>query len=411
MRVVELDEAVRLAEAVQAVGTEPRVVTSGNFATPLPLLEAIAAELPAFRLHLLNPQRGLPLHDGVVPETMFVGPGFRGHPRLAYVPSRLSLAPRLFSSTLPPDVVVIHTTLPREGMVSLGTEVNVLPAAIEAVRARGGLVLAQLNPLMPWTFGDALVPVEHIDAGVEVEQKLAVHVPSPPDQTSAHIGAQVAAAIGDGATIQAGIGAVPDATVAGLIDRRGLRVWTEMFSDGILALEQAGALDPDAPINTSFVFGSEELYAWLDGNERVVLRRTEVTNAPARIAEQRMMTSVNTALQIDLFGQANASRIRARIYSGFGGQTDFTVGALQSPGGQAFMALRSWHPKADCSTIVPLVDEPVTSFQHTAVVTEQGVARIAGLDERTQARNLIEHAAHPDVRDELREEARALGLA
>jgi acyl-CoA hydrolase len=410
MRVVELEEAVRLAEAVQAVGSEPRVVTSGNFATPLPLLEAIAAELPAFRLHLLNPQRGLPLHDGVVPETMFVGPGFRGHPRLAYVPSRLSLAPRLFASTLPPDIVLIHTTLPRDGMVSLGTEVNVLPAAIEAVRARGGLVLAQLNPLMPWTFGDALVPVEHIDAGVEVEQKLAVHVPSPPDHTSAHIGAQVAAAIGDGATIQAGIGAVPDATVAGLIDRRGLRVWTEMFSDGILALEQAGALDADAPINTSFVFGSEELYAWLDGNERVVLRRTEVTNSPARIAEQRMMTSVNTALQIDLFGQANASRIRARIYSGFGGQTDFTVGALQSPGGQAFMALRSWHPKADCSTIVPLVDEPVTSFQHSAVVTEQGVARIAGLDERTQARNLIEHAAHPDVRDELREEARALGL-
>ena len=410
MRVVELEEAVRLAEAVQGVAGEPRVVCSGNFATPLPLLEAIAKALPAFRMHLLNPQRGLPIHDGVIPETMFVGPGFRGHPRLAYVPSRLSLAPRLFSTTLPPDIVVVHTTLPRDGMVSLGTEVNVLPAAIEAARARGGLVLAQLNPLMPWTFGDALVPLDQIDAGVEIEQQLAVHTPTPPDHTSAHIGAQVAAAIGDGATIQAGIGAVPDATVGGLVDRRGLRVWTEMFSDGILALERAGSLDPDAPLSTSFVFGSAELYEWLDRNERVQLRRTEVTNSPARIAEQRMMTSVNTALQIDLFGQANASRIRARIYSGFGGQTDFTVGALQSNGGQAFMALRSWHPKADCSTIVPLVDEPVTSFQHSAVVTEQGVAKIAGLDERTQARNLIEHAAHPDVREELREEARALGL-
>ena len=410
MRVVELEEAVRLAEAVQGVNGEPRVVCSGNFATPLPLLEAIAKALPAFRMHLLNPQRGLPIHDGVIPETMFVGPGFRGHPRLAYVPSRLSLAPRLFSTTLPPDIVVVHTTLPRDGMVSLGTEVNVLPAAIEAARARGGLVLAQLNPLMPWTFGDALVPLDQIDAGVEIEQQLAVHTPTPPDHTSAHIGAQVAAAIGDGATIQAGIGAVPDATVGGLVDRRGLRVWTEMFSDGILALERAGSLDPDAPLNTSFVFGSAELYEWLDRNERVQLRRTEVTNSPARIAEQRMMTSVNTALQIDLFGQANASRIRARIYSGFGGQTDFTVGALQSKGGQAFMALRSWHPKADCSTIVPLVDEPVTSFQHSAVVTEQGVAKIAGLDERTQARNLIEHAAHPEVREELREEARALGL-
>lgn len=411
MRVVELEEAVRLAAAVQSTAPQPRVVTSGNFASPLPLLEAIAAALPSFRLHLLNAQRGLPIHDGVIPETTFVGPGFRGHPRLAYVPSRLSLAPRLFATTLPPDVVVIHTTLPRNGVVSLGTEVNVLPAALEAVRARGGLVLAQLNPLMPWTFGDALVPVDDIDAGVEIEQQLAVHTPVPPDETAAHIGAQVAAAIGDGATIQAGIGAVPDATVAGLVQRRGLRVWTEMFSDGILALERAGALDQEAPLSTSFVFGSAELYEWLDGNDRVLLRRTEVTNSPARIAEQRQMTSVNTALQIDLFGQANASRIQGRIYSGFGGQTDFTVGALQSDGGQAFMALRSWHPKADCSTIVPLVDEPVTSFQHSAVVTEQGVARIAGLDERAQARNLIEHAAHPRVRDELREEARALGLA
>jgi acyl-CoA hydrolase len=295
-------------------------------------------------------------------------------------------------------------------MVSLGTEVNVLPAAVDAVRARGGLVLAQLNPLMPWTSGDALLPLDAIDAGVEAEQHLAVHDPVAPDATSRQIGERVASAIGDGATIQAGIGAVPDATVAGLASRRGLRVWTEMFSDGILALERAGALDPDAALTTSFVFGSAELYDWLDGTERVVLRRTEVTNSPATIADQRQMISVNTALQVDLFGQANASRIGARIYSGFGGQTDFTVGALQSEGGQAFMALRSWHPKADCSTIVPLLDEPVTSFQHSAVVTEHGSANVQGCDERTQARNLIEEAAHPDVREELREEAHALGL-
>ena len=122
------------------------------------------------------------------------------------------------------------------------------------------------------------------------------------------------------------------------------------------------------------------------------------------------MTSINTALQVDLFGQANASRINARIHSGFGGQTDFIVGALHSVGGQALMALRSWHPKADVSTIVAMVDEPVTSFQPTAVVTEQGVAEIFGYDERAQARHLIEQAAHPSVRDDLWEEADALGL-
>jgi acyl-CoA hydrolase len=123
------------------------------------------------------------------------------------------------------------------------------------------------------------------------------------------------------------------------------------------------------------------------------------------------MTSINTALEVDLFGQANASRIDARIHSGFGGQTDFIVGALHSAGGQSIMALRSWHPKADVSTIVPMVDEPVTSFQASAIVTEQGVAPLFGHSERDQARHLIELAAHPRVRDELWEEAHHLGLA
>jgi acyl-CoA hydrolase len=184
-----------------------------------------------------------------------------------------------------------------------------------------------------------------------------------------------------------------------------------MFSDGILPLEREGALDPDTPLTASFLFGSDELYRWVDRNPRVLMLRTETTNAPALIARNPLMVSVNTALQVDLFAQANASRIKARIFSGFGGQTDFIVGAVHSAGGQSFMALRSWHPKADVSTIIPLVDEPVTSFQPTAVITEQGVADIWGQDERSQARHLIEHAAHPRVREELWEEAHALGLA
>ncbi len=409
MRTESIEGAAR---AVSALGLlQPRIVTSGNFASPVTVLAAVLAELPQARLHALNAQLDLPVHDGVVPETTFVGPGFRRHPRLSYVPCRLSMVPRLFHGPLPPDVVVVHTTTPRRGRVSLGVEVNVLPAAIEAARARGALVVAQLNPRMPWTFGDAEVDVADIDLGVEVDVPLRTHLPTAPGDDARAIGALVAAQVGDGSTLQAGIGEVPDATVAGVAGRRGLRVWTEMFSDGVLALERAGSLDPDVPLTTSFVFGSDELYAWLDGNARVRMSRTEVTNAPAVIARQPRMTSVNTALQVDLFDQANASRIGARIHSGFGGQTDFTVGASHSPGGQAFLALRSWHPRADVSTIVPLVDEPVTSFQHTAVVTEQGIAWMWGRDERTQARHLIEHAAHPSVRDDLWEEASALGLA
>jgi acyl-CoA hydrolase len=203
---------------------------------------------------------------------------------------------------------------------------------------------------------------------------------------------------------------VPDAALAGLAERHGLRVWTEMFSDGVLALERAGVLDAGTPLSASFMVGSRELYAWLDRNERVVLRRTEVANDPAVIARQPGMTSINTALHVDLFGQVNASRVGERLHSGFGGATDFLVGALHADGGQALVALRSWHPKADVSAVVPLLDQPTTSFQPTAVVTEHGTAPVWGHDERQQARCLIEEAAHPRVREELREEARYLGL-
>jgi acyl-CoA hydrolase len=334
----------------------------------------------------------------------------RKSPRLSYVPSRLSMVPTLFGTRLRPDAVVLHTTPPRDGKVSLGVEVNVLPSAVEAVRSQGGIVIAQVNRQMPWTYGDAVLDLDLVDVVVEADD-LLLHAPvAAIDEASATIGRLVAGRVSDGATLQAGIGAVPDATLHGVVARRGLRVWTEMFSDSVLALERAGALDPDVPICASFLFGSAELLDWVDGNERVRMRRTEVTNSPALIARNPSMVSVNTALQVDLFAQANAARINARIYSGFGGQTDFIVGAMHSAGGQAFIALRSWHPKADCSTIVPLVDEPVTSFQMTAVVTEQGVAEISGNDQREQARQLIDNTAHPSVREELREEAAALGL-
>ncbi|WP_404861436.1 acetyl-CoA hydrolase/transferase C-terminal domain-containing protein [Gephyromycinifex aptenodytis] len=183
-----------------------------------------------------------------------------------------------------------------------------------------------------------------------------------------------------------------------------------MISDGILALVQAGAMDRERLVTCSFMFGSPELFAWAHRNEGLRVLRTETVNAPGRISQNPGMTSINTALQVDLFDQANASRIETRIHSGFGGQTDFTVGAIHAPGGQAIMALRSWHPKVDVSTIVPLLDQPVTSFQHSAVVTENGIAELIGQDEKGQARHLIDHAAHPRVRDELWEEAYHLGL-
>jgi acyl-CoA hydrolase len=408
MRTITLEE---LSGVLAPLPTNPRVVVSGNFATPTATLGALNAALTTYRLHALNAQPGLPDREGVTLETAFVGPGMRKSTRLVYIPSRLSLVPRLFSTTCPPDVVVLHTSPPADGKVSLGIEVNILPAAIEAARQRGGIVVAQVNPQMPYTFGDAEIDVDLIDVAIEVD----VALPSPGaleiDDVSAAIGDRVATRVADGSTMQLGIGAVPDAVLSGLIGRRGLRVWSEMFSDGVLTLDRAGALDPETQLTSSFLFGSPELYAWVDRNPRVAMLRTETTNEPSLIAQRPLMTSVNTALQVDLYAQANASRVRGQIYSGFGGQTDFIVGALHSKGGQAILALRSWHPRANVSTIVPMLEEPVTSFQASAIVTENGQAWIWGYDQMSQARHLIRDAAHPDVREELWEEARALKLA
>ena len=400
-----------LRKRLRRLPDEPRIVVTGNHLTPWHTLQLVDDELPAYKLWVLNAQKGVPDRDGVVLETPFVGAGMRKSARLAYTPCRLSLVPSLFHTFQPPDAVILHTTRPREGKLSMGTEVNVLPSAIEAVRRRGGLIVAQVNSNMPWTFGDAVISEDIVDVMIEADGPLPTAPVAPIDDESALIGSMVAARVHDGATLQAGIGAVPDAALRSLTTRRGLRVWTEMFSDSIFALEQAGALDRNVKISASFIFGSPELMEWVDGNDRIKMLRTEITNDPARIARNQAMVSVNTALQVDLFGQANASRINARIHSGFGGQTDFIVGALHSEGGQAILALKSWHPKADVSTIVPLVDEPVTSFQPTAVITEQGVAEVFGYNQRAQARHLIRDAAHPQVRDELWEEAAALGLA
>ena len=409
MRTVTIDALRQVLSALPV--PEPRVVTSGNAATHLPALRVVDEALPAYRLFLLNAPVGVPARPGVVLETPFVGPGQRDQPGLEYLPARLSLVPELFRTTRPPDVVLLHTSPPRGGTVSLGIEVNVLPAAVEAARARGGLVVAVLDESMPYTYGDAVLPVDEVDLAVELTVALQTPARRAPDERSHAIGRRVAGLVPAGATLQLGIGAVPDATLSALHGVRGLRVFSEMISDGVVDLERRGALDPVEPIVCSFLFGSPETYAWVHDNPRVRVLRTEKTNDPAVITRQRAMTSINSALQVDLYAQANASRRPGgAIFSGFGGSTDFIVGALHSAGGAAVMALPSWHPRADVSTVVELVDGPVTSFQHSALVSEQGVAPVFGRSQSEQARAIISQVAHPHARGALLEAATRRGL-
>lgn len=406
MRVINLEQ---LKGILGNLEPNPRIVASGNFATPTFLLAAANSEIARFRLNMLGAQQGIPDRDGITFESSFVGPGMRRSPRLSYVPSRLSLVPVLFRDHYRPDVVFLHTSTQRHDTLSLGTEVNVLPAAIEACRERGGIIIAQANPHMPYTYGDAQIQTSEIDFLIEIEEPLISKEPSPIGDIAREIGEQIASKVDNHSTLQLGIGAIPDAVLAALVHRKGMRVWTEMFSDGVLDMHKSGALDSDQPMTASFLFGSRELYDWLHLNENVRMLRTEKTNDPGQIARQAKMTSINAALEVDLHDQANASYVRGEVYSGFGGSTDFIVGALHARGGQSFMALSSWHEKANQSTIVPHLKENVTSFQHSYVATEYGLAACFGRPEKEQARNLIS-VAHPDARESLTGAAQEMRL-
>ncbi len=400
----------QLKKVFASLPKNPRVLVSGNFGTPKELLALFDSVVPEYTLHMLNAQPGIPDRPGVRYETAFVGLGMRGSERLNYIPSRLSLLPVMLRDELAPDVVLLHTSEPRFDTVSLGIEVNILPAAIESAREHGGLVVAQANANMPYTYGDAQVYENEIDFLFTHEEPLNVHTPAPISDIAHNIGSKIAELVPSGSTLQLGIGSVPDAVVERMTNRKELRIWTEMFSDGVLNLEKVGALDTEIPITASFIFGSNELYTWLHMNRRVRMLRTEKTNDPSLIAKQAKMTSINAALQVDLLDQANASRVRDKIYSGFGGSTDFIVGALHSRGGKSFMTLPSWHAKTNTSKIVPMITEGVTSFQHSYVVTEQGIATCFGHSESEQAQNLINFAAHPDAKPALRAAASKMGL-
>lgn len=405
-----VSEDTLIARLRSLPGPIPRIVVAGNFATPWELVRLTDTALERCRLFVMNPQEGWPVREGLITETPFVGPGARADPLLDFLPMRLSLVPRLFASVRLPDAVLVHTSSPRNGKVSLGIEVNILPAAIAETRRRGGVVIAQVNPRMPYTRGDAEIDEGDIDLAIEVDGPLPSPVVRVPDEAAVIIGEAVARLASDGGTLQMGIGQLPDASVAHMRSKRAMGVWSEMVSDGVLELERIGALTTEKPVVSTFLFGSPDLYEWADDNPRLLMRRTEIVNDPARIAEQPSMLSINTALEVDLFDQANASYVRGRVYSGFGGQPDFVSGSLHSPGGHAVLALRSWHEKSGSSAIVPILRDPVCSFQHSVIVTEQGTAVMFGRSQHAQTRLLIEEAADPRARAMLWDAAESFGL-
>lgn len=413
---------VTAEEAVKVVRSGNRVFVHGAAAAPHGLLRALTARAPELRdvelvqLHTEGP--ALYADPSLAPSfrvnNFFVGANTRQaveEGRADYLPVFLSEIPLLFRrGILPLDVALVQVSPPdRHGFCSLGTSVDIALAAVETAK----YVIAQVNPNMPRTHGDGIVAVKDIDALVSCDEPLP-EAPQPPlGEIELAIGRHAASLIEDGATLQMGIGAIPDAVLASLGSHRGLGIHTEMFSDGVVALVQKGVITGEhkkvlpGKIVAGFVKGTRALYDFIDDNPQVAMLDIGFVNDTSVIRRNPKVTAINSAIEIDLTGQVCADSIGERLFSGVGGQMDFMRGAALSEGGKPIIALPSTTRRGE-SRIVPFLKKGagvVTTRAHMHyVVTEYGVAQLFGKNLRQRALALID-IAHPDHREELHREA------
>ncbi|MGA9100298.1 MAG: GNAT family N-acetyltransferase [Methanotrichaceae archaeon] len=330
-----------------------------------------------------------------------------------YTPIFLSAVPDLFRRELiPVDVALIQTSLPdKHGYVSLGISVDIVKAATE----KAHIIIAQVNSNMPRTHGDGFINLKDIDFVIHKDEPLLEYTIKAPNDIVKRIGKYVARIIEDGSTIQVGYGLIPDAVVPNLMDKKHLGVHTELLSDGIVNLMKEGVADnskkehnPGKTI-ASFCMGSHETYDFLDENPAVEFKRIDYTNNPMIIARNNLMTAINSAMEIDLTGQATAESIGGTFYSGIGGQADFMRGAVLATGGKTILALPSTALNDTVSRIVPILQEgagvTLTRGDVHYVVTEYGIAYLYGKNIRERAMDLIA-IAHPKFRPWLIEAAR-----
>ena len=418
---------VSAEEATSGVRSGQRVYLHGAAATPSVLLDSLVARAEELRdvavvhLHTEGPGPHLaPAMEGHFRHrALFVGPNARAavnEGRADYVPVFLSDVPRLIQSALPLDAVFVNATPPdAHGFCSLGTSVEAMHAAIRAAKT----VVVQLNRAIPRTLGESFIHVDDIDLAVEVDVPPYVHTDPPIGDVERRIGEYVADLVPDRATLQLGIGAIPTATALCLTDKRDLGIHTELFTDAVVDLVEAGVVTGAAKernrgkIVTTFLMGSPRLYAFVHDNPMVEMRAVDFTNDTHVIRSFGRMVSINSAIEVDLTGQVVADSIGHRVYSGVGGQMDFIRGAALAPEGRSIIALPSTAAAGSASRIVSALREGagvVTTRAHVrTVVTEWGVAELFGLSLRERAQALIA-IAHPDFRADLRRDATRLHL-
>lgn len=417
-RYMTADEAVRL------VKSGDHVFVQGSGSIPEALIAALARRghelhdvilYNAFAMgRRVSPLCDPALKDSFLIDSFFVSNAVRGWVNQGYAtttPRFFGQVPQLFrDGTIPLDVAFINCSLPdSEGFVSFGVSADLTPSAVEKAR----IIVAQINPLMPFTYGDSVIHSSCIDAMVKVNDPLAETVDTPPTPEELAIGRAIAELLPDGAVLQVGVGAIPNAVLHSLKSHRHLGIHSEALTEGLMDLMEAGVVDNSLKqiergrSVASLVLGTRRLYDFVDRNRDIVMRDIAWVNDPFIIAQNHNMAAINSCLEIDLSGQVCADSIGTRIYSGVGGQHDFVYGSSRSTGGQSFIAMLSTTSKGQ-SKIRPVLTQGAgvvtTRFQTNWVVTEYGAVNLRGKNMIERARLLISIAA-PQFREELDREA------
>ena len=407
-------------EAVKVIKNGDHIHLSSVASAPQCLIKAMcergrAGELKDVRIHHLHTEGPAPYSEaefeGIFQlDSFFVGCNVRKTTQAGYadyIPIFLSETQKLYrSGVLPCDVAMIQVSEPdAHGYVSLGTSVDATLAAVEKAKT----VIAVVNKYVPRAFGDAMIPSSLIDLFVKDDQPLEEAHFTQPNEIETAIGKNCAALIEDGACLQMGIGAIPNAVLAQLGGHKHLGIHTEMFADGVLPLVESGVIDgmnkavDKGKMVSTFLMGSQKVYDFIDNNPMVLMMDVGYTNDPFIIAQQPKMTAINSALQIDLTGQICADSLGTKFYSGVGGQIDFIYGASRAEGGKAIIAMPSVTNKG-ISKIAPTLTSGagvVTTRNHIHwFVTEYGAVNLYGKSMQERARLLIS-VAHPDHQEEL----------
>ncbi len=419
-----MERFISAAEATECVGDGARILVGSGAAVPVGLLEALCDR--ARSLHDVEVCQLLTLGDApyldpslaghVRHNAFFIGANARAavqEGRADFTPVFLSEVPDLIRGGLPLDVALVQVSPPdRHGYCSLGVSVDIVRAAVDSAR----VVIAEINPRMPRTHGDAFVSIDRLTHVVRADHPIPELLPDPMNDAARAIGRNVASLIRDGDTLQTGIGAIPNAVLAALSGHRDLGVHTEMFADGVVDLVERGVITNArksrhrGKLVTSFVMGTKRLYDFVDDNPMIEMHPSDYVNDPFVIAQHRGMVAINSALAVDLTGQVCADSIGSKFYSGVGGQVDFVRGAARAPDGRAIVALPSTAKRGTISRIVIELasGSGVTTTRNDVqyVVTEHGIASLHGktIRERVRALALV---AEPRFRDGLLAGARA----